>query len=178
MLYTNPKFSFIAQLYTMKSSKPTALSYDEAFGKAAKLCSKAEKSRKDIMKKLEAWNVAKSDRKKIIEQLEQEQFIDEVRFAETYTREKFHLNGWGRHKLRYGLKNKGIAPAVIEDAIQVIDEEEYLSKLLEILHKKRAGLHEQDPRKRKAKLIRHAASKGFEEGLVKESITMLLPEEE
>ena len=162
----------------MKSSKTSALSYDEALAKAAKLCSKGEKSRKDIQKKLEDWHVAKSEHKKIIEQLEQEQFIDETRYAETYVREKFHLNGWGRHKLRHGLKSKGIPSAIIKDAIQVIDEEEYLSKLLEILRKKRASLKEDDPLKRKAKLVRHAAGKGFEESLVKESISQLLPEEE
>jgi len=162
----------------MKSGKASKKpSYEEALQKAAALCSKSEKSGYDIWKKLDSWNVDKKHRSNIIDHLKDEGFIDEQRYAETFVREKFHLNGWGRIKLRQGLKEKRIPEGIIADALQVIDEEEYLTKLQDILRKKRMNMNEEDPLKRKAKLIRYAAGKGFEEGLVKEMIDQLLPDE-
>lgn len=162
----------------MKNEKEKkAPSYDEALKRAADLCSKSEKTRQDIKKKLHAWNVHEKHHKKILQELEEGEFIDENRYAESYIREKFHLNGWGRNKLRYGLRQKNLSSAIVSEAIQTIDEEEYLSKLRDILQKKSQQLKEKDHRKRKAKLIRHAASKGFEEQIVNEMIDELLLDE-
>lgn len=161
----------------MKEKTSQPLSYEKALQKAARLCSKAEKSGQEIRQKLFSWNVAEKYHDKIIRKLMEDGFIDEERFGETFVREKFHLNGWGRIKLRYGLRQKGISEKIIEEVLQVIDEEEYLTKLQDILRKKSSKLKDNDPYKRKAALIRYAAGKGFEENLVHELIDSLLPEE-
>ena len=104
------------------------------------------------------------DRRQILEKLQRQHFIDDERFAEAYVREKTRLAGWGIHKIRAGLRMKGIAPALIERVTQVLSDQrpDNKQRLAELLARKRRSLKEADVYKVKDKLIRFGMSRGFD----------------
>ena len=142
------------------------LTYEEALHKAAMLCSSGEKCEYDIREKLLSWKISESDTTKIINYLIQEKYLDEKRFAEFFVKDKFRFNKWGKIKIAYMLKQKRISSAVIQDALNSIDDDEYCSTLQELLQSKLKGLKYKDEYDKRAKLFRFAQSRGFESHLI------------
>ena len=150
------------------------MDYKKALEKASAICSKQEYCRSDIQKKLSKWNIEQTDQEKILEWLEEEKFIDESRFASFFVRDKFRFNRWGRQKIRWQLRGKGISDEVIDEAITEIDEEAYQESLDAVMRDKLRQVRDKEPIKKKAALIRNALSKGYEYPEVMEKAEELL----
>lgn len=162
--------SLPSKMKIMNAKRP--ISPENAFARAAALCSKCEQAESDIRKKLKDWGIASHDAEYIIERLTDEKYLDEQRFATAFTRDKFRFDKWGRTKITYSLKLKQISPQAIEQALDEIDEDDYLITLQHILSTKAKTLKGKEPLQMKASLLRFAASRGFEPSL----IYPLLPE--
>jgi regulatory protein len=142
------------------------MKYSEALSRAAALCSDSEKCASDIKKKLDTWEVDESEAKQIILKLKEEKFIDHQRFTNFYVRDKLKFNKWGRRKLEFELRNKGIEAEIITIALKSIINDEYFETLYNILEQKLRQVKNKDPYQTKAALIRFALSKGFDGDLV------------
>lgn len=139
-----------------------SLTPDEALFRAAAYCSTGEKCHSDIAEKLDKWGIARDKAVLIIEHLENEGYIDEQRYCRSFVNDKIKFDGWGRTKIVYTLKQKGLPTPYINEAITLIDDEEYKNRLEDLLNKKRKTLRDDDERNIRAKLMRFAASRGFE----------------
>ena len=115
----------------MKTKKP--ISPENALARAAALCSRCEKAESDIRNKLSSWGISPDDADNITQKLIENRFLDEVRFASAFARDKFNIEGWGRVKIAYQLRMKRISSEAIEEALSHIDENEYISILKTIL---------------------------------------------
>ncbi len=140
--------------------------YQKALNKAMYLCSKAEKCKFDIRKKLYDWKVNPYEHDKIINQLEEQKFIDEERYVKYYVRDKFEFNKWGKIKIRTMLFQKNIPENLINNALSELSEKKYIETLEYLLKQKRKSIINEDKFKQKQKLIRFAASRGFEPDLI------------
>ncbi len=138
----------------------------EALIRAQSVCSRQEQCIQDMYIKLDKWGVTESDFDKIIKQLEKEGFIDELRYAVSYARDKFKFNKWGRIKIAWMLRQKNIAEDIIEQALAQIDNEEYENLLISELGKKMKNLKSKDQYDKKKKLIQFASQRGFENDTV------------
>lgn len=138
------------------------ISPEEALSRAAALCSAGEQCTTDIREKLARWQIGPDDARRIIDKLTADKFIDENRYSRCFVNDKFRFNKWGRIKIAYALRQKGISPVVIEEALGNIDEETYLDTLRELLAAKRKSIGSVPADSLKAKLLRFAASRGFE----------------
>lgn len=134
----------------------------EALSKCMAICSKAEKCISDIQKKLDTWDIPEEWSHRIIQVLIDEKFIDEGRYARLYVRDKFRFNKWGKIKISYMLKGKGLNPAVIKLALEEIDSHAYMETLNALIQSKSKRLKYKDEYDRKSKLIRFAQGRGFE----------------
>ena len=141
-------------------------SYEEALHRAAALCSMTEKSETDIHRKLLEWGLENSDCEQVLLYLKKENFINEERFAKAFVKDKFRFNHWGRIKISTHLRALGISSEHISNAMQEIDDEEYAKMLDEIVEKKRKTIKNGTDYEIRAKLLRHALSRGFEYDLV------------
>jgi regulatory protein len=142
------------------------MNYREALAYAMDLCSRQERCRSEISEKLESRNIAAGDIMKILEALEKENFIDEARYAGTYTRDKLRFNKWGKVRIRYMLERKKIPDTLIARALDEIDHEHYAQLLEEELRKKRTTIKASNLFDLRAKLFRFAQQRGFESGLI------------
>jgi len=149
---------------------------EEALSRAMHICSRQEKCLWDIRKKLNDWNLDEMHIPKVLKKLEEEKFIDEQRFAGFAVKDKFRLNQWGKIKIAYFLRQKQLPEKIIKEALEAIQENEYVEMLRDLLQRKRRSLKESDQYKLKAKLLRFAASRGFEQSLVFDQIDQLLKE--
>ncbi|WP_134090880.1 regulatory protein RecX [Olivibacter sp. XZL3] len=149
-----------------RAIKPKIYTKREAKLKAESYCAYQERSQQEVRDKLYAWGLHQGEVEETIADLITENFLNEERFALAYTSGKFKLKGWGRIRIKQGLKMHRVSPRLIQDALKAIPPEEYLEKLEALLEKKAAILKESDPYKRKNKLVQYALSKGYENDLI------------
>jgi len=136
------------------------------YTKAAALCSKAEKCSTEIRKKLSDWGAGEEIAEKVIKKLVAEKFIDDTRYASFFVKDKFRFNKWGRIKISYMLRQKGISSETITEAMQQIDEADYRETLQKLLQGKSRNTSAKNPYDQKARLLRFAQSRGFENDMV------------
>lgn len=146
------------------------LSPTQAFHRAAALCARSEQSSWDIRAKLTKWGLNTSDAQQVLEQLKGQGFIDDGRYARSFVKDKFTFNGWGRVKIAYQLRQKGIAAELITDGLATIDEDLYRQRLIELLSVKWCSVNQDDSRAAWAAMMRFACSRGFETPLAAECV--------
>ncbi len=124
------------------------------------LCSRREYCTSDIRgKALKALDGDVSAADEIVCRLVEERYVDDMRYASAFARDKASIAGWGIVKIRYMLSAKGISKDVIEAALEEIDDGKAEEKLRKIIDTKAKSLKD-DPQKR-MKLIRFCLSRGY-----------------
>jgi regulatory protein len=153
-----------------KTSKK--ISFLEAKSKIESYCAYQDRSHFEVKNKLFSWGQSAEQVDQLTAYLIENKFLDEGRFAESYVSGKLRIKHWGRIKIRQGLKLKQIPEKIIQLAFKTIDPDEYFEILKHEITKKQRDLsNEKDPWKKKAKLLRYAQSKGFENDLIFEALS-------
>jgi regulatory protein len=137
-----------------------------ALAKAEHFCAYQERAQQEVRDKLYDWGLWPDAVENIIVQLIGGNFLNEERFARSYVQGKFKQKGWGRIKIKQGLKIKRIPENLLKKALLTIDGDEYFEMLMKILSKKAVLLTEKVPYKRRYKLQQYALSRGFETDLI------------
>ena len=142
----------------------------QAMNRAAALCSRSEQAPADIRDKLLQWGLSADEASHVLDQLTGQGFIDEQRYAQAFVNDRFAFNGWGRVKIAHQLRLKGISSELINEAMNLIDEEKYRQRLIELLRVKWRSVSDREPRAAWAAMMRFAASRGFEAGIAGECV--------
>ena len=152
------------------SDKKT-LTAEQAYQKISAFCSFRDRTRKEIMDKLDTLGVGKDIVKNLILKLEEEGYLNEERMAKSYAGGKFRVKAWGKKKIQVHMKHLGLSKEQIHKGLEEIDNAEYKIRLEELFDKKWAGLYkEEDPLQRLAKTVRFLTGKGYEPDLIWEIV--------
>ena len=135
---------------------------EQALASLMRLCSRAEKSSGDARRLMARWGVAASEREGVLSKLIEMRFIDDSRFAVAYVRDRSRFGGWGTYKIRAGLKAKGVAEEIINEALAQLTENNSAEQLLRQVERKAPKVKATNDYELKTKLIRFALSRGFE----------------
>src|ERR1700753_2259928 len=92
-----------------------------ALRKAEHYCAYQERSQQEVRDKLYEWGLHQNAVENLIVQLIAGNFLNEERFANAYARGKFNQKGWGKIKIKQGLKFKKVPDVLIKKALQTID---------------------------------------------------------
>jgi regulatory protein len=151
----------------MDTPKPRKIT-DEAtaLAKAEHFCAYQERSQQEVRDKLYEWGLWTDAVENTITKLIAGNFLNEERFAYAYTRGKFNQKGWGRNKIKQGLKLKKVSDVLIRKALKQLDGDDYLAMLTKILQKKSAQIQEKDTYKRQYRLKQYALGRGYENDLI------------
>ena len=76
------------------------------------------------------------------------------------------FNHWGRIKIQAKLREKKLPRDLIAEAIENIDDEEYSNILLTLIKNKSRETGNVEEYKKREKVLRFAASRGFEPSLI------------
>lgn len=131
------------------------------------LCSRSERCSAEVVQKLRQWGVSSAEARAILERLIKRRFVDDARFTAAFVRDKAVYNRWGRIKIRLALRQKRIDDQLIADAIGTeIDEQAYMQTLTDLLRAKARSMGEGNTFDNRTRLMRFAASRGFEPALI------------
>jgi regulatory protein len=125
--------------------------------------------RKKLMVQLEG-NAAEAA--EILEHLMKEKYIDDLRYASAYARDKASISGWGATKIRYMLSAKGISSEVISQALEEIDSSKAQVRLDKLMENKFKSLKD-DPQCR-LKMLRFGLGRGYSYEDVASAVDALL----
>ena len=115
----------------------------------------------DILKKATtALDGDKEAAAKVLDVLVAEKYVDDLRYATAYAREKAMIAGWGETKIRYMLSAKRIDRSLVDQALTEIDSSKADSRLQKLLENKARTL-KADPQIR-LKLLRFALGRGYQ----------------
>ena len=137
------------------------------------LCSRREYCVADVLKK--ATDGLEGDREaaqEVVDVLVNEKYVDDLRYASAFARDKSAIQGWGEVKIRYMLSAKGVPRDAIDKALEEIDEDKAESRLEKLLQNKLKSLKD-DPQCR-LKLLRFALGRGYSYDEVNSLISSLL----
>ena len=125
------------------------------------LCVRREYCTSDIRRKaLDRCEGDKAMADELVASLKADRFVDDVRYASAFAREKSSLTGWGPVKIRFALRAKGLSEGDIAAGLAEIEPDRASSRLESLLQNKWKSLSD-DPAGR-LKLIRFALSRGYE----------------
>lgn len=136
--------------------------YGQLLQKAAAYCSLAEHCITEVQEKLAVWGATSPQSEDIIAYLQENGFIDEARYCRAFVSDKFRYNKWGKYKIKYQLRMKGLSDASIQQGMEMIEEEDYEEALVHLLSNKLKGLKYNDEYDKQGKLYRFAQGRGFE----------------
>lgn len=152
----------------------TEQNYEILFNKAASYCSLSERCISEIKEKLTIWGANNSQIKNIVAYLLAEKYIDQQRFASAYTRDKLRFNHWGKVKIGFMLRSKGIDNETITVVLKNIDTEEYQRILYNLLKTKIKNIKAVSDYEKRGKLMRFLQGKGFEFAEIECAISAIL----
>jgi len=131
--------------------------------KARKFCTYQERCIFDVEQKLLEWMASEKTIEEIIHQLEEEDLINEERYAVSFAVGKLRNNKWGKNKIFYALMQKHIPELYVQMGLSEIDDEEYLDTLKGLLKSKK--IKEENEFRRHQKLVKFIMQKGFQADL-------------
>lgn len=148
------------------------ISDSEALNKAASYCTLCERCTSEVRTKLTTWGIQPSSQKQIIDRLIDEGFINEKRYCKAFVNDKLRFNHWGRIKITAMLREKKLPHELIKEVTDEIDETEYMHILTSVIENKRKEQKAPEEYANKQKLIRFAASRGFEPDKIMQIINL------
>jgi regulatory protein len=117
--------------------------------------------------------INKNEHDEMILELVRENYLDEKRFALAFVAGKFKMKEWGRKKIRYALKEKKVDQDARERALEKINDKDYIEILQKLAKEKYASLKDEQSLIRKKKTMDYLRQKGYEEGMIKDSLEVL-----
>lgn len=135
--------------------------YSKVLDRLQAQCSKREYCSSDVYRKaLKAFEGDREMADRILRSLQEDRFVDDIRYAAAFAREKSRLSGWGPAKISYMLSGKGIPKAVVAEALREIDDGEADRKMRSVLEAKYRTLAG-DPQE-KFKLLKFGLTRGYD----------------
>jgi regulatory protein len=138
----------------------------EIFLKMAHLCSRSEQCSPDIIKRIKESGGSGEMTETILDKLVKENYLNDERYIISYVREKFRVNKWGRIKMHYYLKMKGLKEDLIQTGFKEIDEDDYVALLLKTMKEKAKTIRITDKYEKMGQIIRFAQGRGFEPEMI------------
>lgn len=141
-----------------------------AYLQLAQLCARAEHCQYELIEKMRRWEMSDEAQARVMQRLVSERYVDDERYARAFVRDKIRYNKWGRRKVEQALWMKHIDKAVATEALDTVDDNEYLDILRPLLKQKRKSTKAQSEYELNRKLVKFAVSRGFTMDIIKQCI--------
>lgn len=155
---------------TRKSSRGY-IGEDAAREKIRHYCAYQERCHSEVKQKLFDFGLYPEQVAELLAELIQENYLNEERFAVQFAGGRFRMKQWGRQKIRYALKAKGISDYCIRLALQSIPGDAYEQTLEKLAAAKWHSLRKETQAfARQQKLRNYLLQRGFEQDLIADCI--------
>ncbi|WP_346881925.1 regulatory protein RecX [uncultured Algibacter sp.] len=146
----------------------------DATKKLEHYCAYQERCHKEVRQKLETMYMIPEAIDVIIVYLLEHNFLNEARFAKAFASGKLRIKHWGRRRITFELKKKDIGKVNINQALEALDDAEYMDIFNDLANKKVNTIKETNVYKKRKKLIDYLIYRGWESHLVYDKANELI----
>lgn len=137
-----------------------------------------QRSTKEMHTYLKTKGFSEDEIIRAIDYLTERQYLDDSLFAKSFLLDKTNLNKFGRKRIEYELRLKGIDSTTISNVIEEnIDSDEELENCIKLASKKLPSYKNDDPIKRYRKLSGFLQRKGYDFSTINTAIDRVLKDE-
>ena len=136
-------------------------------------CAIMDRCQHQVFQKLQKYGVSEHHSHDILIELIQQDFLNEERFAKSYSSGRFKIKKWGKRKIFYKLSLLKVSKECINSGLLEINDEEYSETLNSLAEQKYLALKDKNLFVRKRKVANYLVSKGYESELVWNKISSL-----
>jgi regulatory protein len=152
------------------------LTREQAVQKLRHYCGYQERCHSEVREKLFQLGVWKKDHDEIISGLIEDDYLNEERFAIQFAGGRFRMKQWGKIKIKYELKQKGVSEYCIKKALKEIKDETYLQTLEKLAKVKYDSLKGEQWMVRIKKTTDYLLQKGYELTTVQKAVNANRPQ--
>ena len=146
---------------------------DKLLSSLQALCARKEYCSADIYKKaLKGLEGDEEAAAAMVALLVKDQFVDDLRYATAFARDKACLDGWGPVKIAFQLRGKGIDASTVDKALDEVDTDKADARMRAVLEAKARTL-KGDPELR-LKLLKFGLQRGYEYDRLNPAVKALL----
>ena len=141
---------------------------DSPFDWAGKILSRREHSEAELRRKMQTKGFGAEAIEQTCLRLKELGWLNDARFAAVFARDLVEVRRLGPFVVRAKLREKGLEDDIVERALsEVSNPETERRRLRQWIERRSRSLNESDPRKRRDKLFRFLAQKGFEMDMIR-----------
>lgn len=141
----------------------SSLGFNEILLRLERYCAYQERCTHEVLQKIKTIGLEDSQKiQELLKHLQSLDFLNDMRFVESYINGRVSIKKWGVNKIKAGLFEKRIDSKLIDEGLHKLDKPLYERNLRSLFDKKKEGLpgFETDYAK-KSKIIRFLAGKGY-----------------
>ena len=153
--------------------KKPVLTVAEAQQKLEHYCAYQERCHQEVVNKLRELGMIPTAIDTIITSLIQNNYLNEMRFAQSFARGKFRIKKWGKNRILRELKLRNISNYNIKKGMGQISEEDYHTTFMELFEKRKKEVARLPIEHQKKKLISYLSYRGWETELIYDALRKL-----
>lgn len=157
--------------YPKKSN--CSLTFNEIRSKMEHYCAYQDRCHSEVYKKLYTFSLSTYEKEQLMVYLIDNNYLNEERFAQSFTRGKHNYKKWGKNRIVNELKIRNISATIIKIALKEIDDITYLETFEDLAQKHWEALSENNLMKKRKKFCDYFIRKGWENDLIYEKVKEL-----
>ena len=154
----------------MKTPTNKTLSIDNVTKKLEFYCAYQERCHDEVIEKMRSYAMTPQEIDSIIVHLIEHNFLNEERFACSFSRGKHRIKFWGKIRIVNELKFRHISKYNIDKALKEFSEAEYLENFHKLAENHWQTMRENNIIKKRKKFCDFLLRKGFESNLIYEKV--------
>ena len=157
----------------MKQAK-SSYTLEEALRRMGQYCAYQDRCHKEVRDKLKEMKMIPEAIDHIMGYLIEHDFLNEQRFADSFTRGKFRIKKWGRVRIMNELRRRELSAFTIKKALEQISDQEYLQVFDQVAKKRYEALRGTAHQEKRRKLSSYLLYRGWESHMVHDKVRELL----
>lgn len=146
---------------TEKEKMKNEMTVQEAFSRLAALCARSEHCSHEMTEKMHRWGLSDDEQSQVLQRLLDGRYVDDSRYALAFVRDKVKYSKWGRRKIEQALWMKHIDEVVAQEALDSVDDEEYVEILRPMVEQKLRSTRAASDYELRMKVTKYALGRGF-----------------
>ncbi|MCH5235290.1 MAG: RecX family transcriptional regulator [Muribaculaceae bacterium] len=153
---------------------------EKALERLEGLCSRSEQCEFDLNRKMINWGLSSANRKEIMESLRDNRYVDDSRFARSFTNDKARFSSWGPNKIRMELIKRRLPSSIITESLRNVEPEVWKEGLLKnaLSKAKNLDLTGEEGWKNRQKLFRYIVGRGFPSSSASKAVNLMKKRQE
>jgi regulatory protein len=157
----------------VKNTRLNTFSIAETRNKLEYYCAYQDRCHQEVYQKMFSFSLNTYEKEELMVYLIENNFLNEERFAQSFTRGKHNYKKWGKVRIVNEMKFRNISSTIIKIALNEINDSLYLETFEELANKHWESISESNFMKKRKKFCDYFMRKGWENDLIYEKMKEL-----